>query len=345
MSHLTGLFTPYSPPNRSLTEQEKRERLYQGQLHPDNPLINDNDTVIKMNSTYLETVDKHYSVKGFPSLISFGIAVTLLCIMGFGSYRVIEAHHLRNEPLGYSLLVINSIIGLIIFVSLKITLKEWFIKTHYPIRFNRKNKMVYIFQVDGTVLSVPWDSVFFTITGGNKWGIVGHILADDNERILKTFNLAIFEPKSNLPGYWEFIRCYMEEDVLKQIQKTIFLCPPISERKEGYIFGLQYLTRVDTKYDWIFRLPFFLYSMLEAFSRYIAMQTSKIPQWPEEVERECQIDFDDPIDVSYKNNIPYVWRYVLAGLKKKDHLQFYKQRGLAVRRIRRKVTRHHKAKE
>ncbi|WP_339352150.1 DUF6708 domain-containing protein [Xenorhabdus szentirmaii] len=173
---------------------------------------------------------------------------------------------------------------------------------------------------------------------------MGHILADDNETILWSFNLSIFDHQLNLPGYWEFIRCYMEEDVLDEMPKTIFLCPNITEKREGYLFGLQYSMRVNTRLDWILQLPLFPYTMLETFSRYyIAMQTSKIPQWPKEVEKACQVDPDDPIDVSYKNNIPHVWRYVLEALKKEDHLRLYKQRGLAIRRIRRKVARRHRA--
>ncbi|CDL84793.1 hypothetical protein XSR1_520005 [Xenorhabdus szentirmaii DSM 16338] len=50
----------------------------------------------------------------------------------------------------------------------------------------------------------------------------------------------------------------------------------------------------------------------------MTMQTSKIPQWPEDVEKACQIMPDDPIDVSYKNNSPHLWRYVFSSLKKKE---------------------------
>ncbi|PHM66946.1 hypothetical protein Xsto_00598 [Xenorhabdus stockiae] len=331
---------------RTLTEQEKRERLYQGQPHPDNPLINDHDTVIKMNSTYLETVDRSYNNKGFLSLICFGITITFLCIMIWGCQGTIEAHRLRNESLSskaiYALLFLNGIVCLIIFICVKLILIEWFRKTHYPIRFNRKKQMVYVYQIDGSVLSAPWGNIFFTLNGGNKWGINGHILADDNQTVLQTFNLAILESKPNLPNYWEFIRCYMEEDVLHEIPKTIFLCPPIAERKEGYLFGLQYGIRMRTKIDWVLLLPLFPYYLVEAFSRYIGMQTSRIPQWPKEVEMACQVDSDDPIDVSYKGNIPYVWRYVFANLKMKDRIKYYKQSMTASKRIRRKVARRHK---
>ncbi|WP_340618880.1 DUF6708 domain-containing protein [Xenorhabdus entomophaga] len=103
-------------------------------------------------------------------------------------YGTIKAHNLRNEPIDsetiYLLLFLNGIICLMIFISMKFTLTEWFRKTHYPIRFNRKNQMVYVYQIDGTVLSAPWSSIFFTYNVGNKWGINGHILDDDNETIL-----------------------------------------------------------------------------------------------------------------------------------------------------------------
>ncbi|MBD2781762.1 DUF6708 domain-containing protein [Xenorhabdus szentirmaii] len=347
-----GLFTPY-PVNRLLTKQEKIDRLYQGKPHPEGSLVHDDDTVIKMNSTYLETIDRYYTVKGFASLLCFGMAIGfLVCLIWFISI-CFNQHVLQDEPLDSDevYLILFYVIGLflMICICLKIVLKEWFRKTHYPIRFNRKNKMVYIYQVDGTILSVPWSDIFFTPCEGKfgmpGWGINGHILADDKETVLKTFSLGFFDLRYNLSGYWEFIRCYMEEDVLDELSKTIFLCPPIAEQKESYIFGLQYSIRGGSKFNWLHQFPLFPYSVLEAVARYVATQTSKIPQWPEDVEKACQVMPDDPIDVSYKNNSPHLWRYVFSCLKKKDYLKFYKQKGLAVRRIRRKVARRHKTLE
>ncbi|MCC8367817.1 hypothetical protein J8V57_16325 [Xenorhabdus sp. PB61.4] len=349
MSIYKGLFTPYLL-NRKLTEQEKRDRLCQGQPHPDNPLVTNDDTVIKMNSTYLETIDRYYTFKGFPSLISFLMTIVFLIGLICFSITSFLRHVLRDEPLesGDSYLIVFCIIFLFFTVcaTSSVFLKEWFRKTHYPIRFNRKTQMVYVYQVNGTVLVAPWSDIFFTLYEGKGiglgWGIDGHILADDKETVLQTFSLGIYDSKVNIPGYWEFIRCYMEEDVLDELPKTIFLCHPISEKKESYIYGLQYILRVDTKWDWFYKLLLVPYYLLESFSRYIAMQTSKIPQWPEEVEEKCEVAVDDPVNVSYKNNIPYVWRYFLANLKMKDHLKYHKQQMKAVQRIKRRVTKRHK---
>ncbi|MBD2781657.1 DUF6708 domain-containing protein [Xenorhabdus szentirmaii] len=343
MSIHKGLLTPYLV-NRLLTEQEKRNQLHQGQPHSEHPLVYEDDTVIKMNSTYLETVDRHYSVKGYPSLFSFVLFVTILVITIYGCSVTFDRYFFQHNPLNSKRIFAMSIALICIFFSLcflsKIFLKEWFRKTHYPIRFNRKNQMVYVYQVDGTVLSASWKKVFFTPYEGKLgipgWGIDGHILADDQETVLRTFSLGFYGDKDDMIGYWEFIRCYMEEDVLDDLSKTIFICPPIAEKKESYLFGLQYSFRFASKLEW-YQLLFLPYTLLECLSRYIAMQTSKIPQWPEEIEISCKVASDDKIDVSYKNNIQCLWRYTLANLKTEDYIMLHKQRKTAAKRIKRKV--------
>ncbi|MQL49360.1 hypothetical protein GEA64_15970 [Photorhabdus khanii] len=82
-----------------------------------------------------------------------------------------------------------------------------------------------------------------------------------------------------MPCYWEFIRCYMEEDGSQEQADIILLCPPIEQKKEGYIFGLQYLMRMNSRLDWFVELINFPFDLITSIARYIAMQTSKIPQW------------------------------------------------------------------
>ncbi|CDL85492.1 DUF6708 domain-containing protein [Xenorhabdus szentirmaii] len=125
-----------------------------------------------MNSTYLKTVDVQYADKGYVSLISFGAGIAFLCIMIWGGYSLIQALSLRNDPLSaqgiFSLLLLNGLLCLIIFGCVKFTLMEWFKKNHYPIRFNRKNQMVYVYHVNGTILSAPWRSLFLRLMKGIK---------------------------------------------------------------------------------------------------------------------------------------------------------------------------------
>ena len=221
--------------------------------------------------------------------------------------------------------------------------KEWFRKTHYPIRFNRSNQMVYVYQVNGQILSVPWSKVFFTPAKSkgamSEWGIDGHILADDGETVINTFSLAVsvMGSKKLLDEYWEFIRCYMEEDCVADLADIVTLCPPVENRKEGYIFGLQYLLKMDSRLEWIFLPIMFPLNLLASIGRYIAMQTSKIPHWSQEVLDACQPDPDDPINVSAANNPEHLWRYVLANEKREEYELRHARQTAANERIKAKL--------
>ncbi|MIE71829.1 hypothetical protein EL06_21010 [Salmonella enterica subsp. diarizonae] len=221
--------------------------------------------------------------------------------------------------------------------------KEWFRKTHYPIRFNRKTQMVHIYKVSGEILSVPWGYIFFapaqSVGVTKEWGIDGHILADDGETVVDTFSLAVSltAGKKLLGEYWEFIRCYMEEDCVADLADIVTLCPPVENRKEGYIFGLQYLLKMDSRLEWIFLPIMFPLDLLASIGRYIAMQTSKIPQWSQEVLDACQPYPDDPINVSAANNPEHLWRYVLANEKREEYETRHARQTAANERIKTKL--------
>ncbi|PQQ39767.1 hypothetical protein C6H65_19095 [Photorhabdus luminescens] len=335
---LNGLHTPYKL-NRPLTRQEKSDRLYQGKpTQIDGKYgryFSDYDTVIRMNSTYMETVDKYYEDKG---LVNSAIATLFFSVIGIGVYgygKLIYQYIVYNVPAPslLGLFLGTGALAFMIYFSGKLTLKEWFTTTHYPIRFNRKTQMIHVYRFSGTVLSVPWKEVFFTLTEGRgkmrEWCIDGHILADDQETVLETFSLGLSGWRDIMPGYWEFIRCYMEEECLQEQKDIILLCPPIEKQKESYAFGLQYLIRMSFRWEWIFgiiRLPF---ALIASVARYIAGQTSKMPQWPQEVEEDCQVDPDDLINVSAANNPVHLWRYVLASQTREERQALHNRKSSA----------------
>lgn len=106
---------------------------------------------------------------------------------------------------------------------------------------------------------------------------------------------------------------------MEELAGIVTLCPPVENRKEGYIFGLQYLLKIDSRLEWIFLPIMFPLGLLASVARYVAMQTSKIPQWPQEVLDACQIDPDDPVNVSAANNPEHLWRFVLANEKREEY--------------------------
>ena len=200
---------------------------------------------------------------------------------------------------------------------MRFLLRDWFRKTHYPVRFNRNKQQVHIYQVSGEIITVPWNDIFFTISKQKvSYCIVGHILADDNETVLNTFSFGHVGNKTGLSLYWEFIRCYMEEDCLEELAETVLYCPPVEKRKEGYITGLQTLIMMDSRLEWLPNLLLLPLTLVESIARYIGMQTSKIPQWSQEVNEACAVEPDDPISVGAENNAPHRWRTVLANEKR-----------------------------
>jgi len=262
-------------------------------------------SVIKINSTYMEIVDKYYGSKGE---LTFALLSFMLLAMLFGIQSItfnLDHYFNGGGPLtdrehGLQLFFDLLYFGGIVAALTWLLRKESFRYTHYPIRFNRKDRMVYVFRLDGTVLSVPWDNVFFTIGRGNRgiyqhWDVRGHILAqgEDKALIMETFSLSYWEVAHEpVRAFWEFIRRYMEEGP-QEAYKQLEMCVPVDNRYEPFRFGFEKLVGNAHGFPLgqLFLLPYFF---LTSLARYFAMQTSDIPVWPKSVEEACPIDPADP---------------------------------------------------
>ena len=129
---------------------------------------------------------------------------------------------------------------------------ELFNLTHNPIRFDRRNRMVYAFLYNKEVVAAPWDDIFFcacdgsTLIGGVERDIRGHILAEDGETLMAIFALghrqfyfgrgAHYEDLE-LHEYWNFINCYMEKGP-EELVSMVKVYLPIAEQKEPPMWGL-----------------------------------------------------------------------------------------------------------
>lgn len=300
----TGLYLKY-PANRLLTQQERDTQLRTDErleLVPTDQL-----SVIRLNSTYLELVDKYFSWKGFMS----GFMLVCICLFLFMSLSVSLTRHWDMfwgipaarpaedlewvHELGF-FLVFGLISNAIFFWILR---KESFAYTHYPVRYNRQTRMVHVFRLDGTVLSASWDSLFFclgSLRQGN-WEIQGHVLADDGVTVTETFCAfpqvagSEFE-REQLKEHWEFIRRYMENGSEDAYQRTK-ICLPIADRREKVSFGFHRMFAEGTG-NLFTLLIAAVFGVAIMPGRWFAMQTSKIPQWPAEIEAVNRIEPGDP---------------------------------------------------
>lgn len=308
-SGLVGKF----PVNRPLSSEDYKYQLKQGARLDMEP--HDMLAVIKMNSTFLESVDKWFGFKGFTT--AFAITAFLIATVPFGliagesllqAIGWLDTDQDRGElaifGTGFAIAL-----GLIWWAMFTFFRKESFAYTHYPIRFNRRTRTVYYFRINGEVASVPWDDAFFTIgKDSSVWSVRGHVLADDKVTVLDTFSLSHigmifshepdpatgkFHAEDYVRPHWEFIRRYMEEGPLDLVQR-VQMCLPISDRKETVKAGLRRLLlnfSGEAITTTILMSPIYAWTLI---GRRIAVLTSKIPQWPAEIEAICRIAPDDP---------------------------------------------------
>ena len=307
----TGLVGKF-PINRPLTDADRQYQLRQHIRLDIEP--HDQRAVIRLNSTFLETVDKWYEWKGFTT--AFAITLLLLFVPGYSMAAFedllkllgIASTELDTQSLIMSLLFMGTFAGLICWGMLTLLRKESFACTHYPIRYNRKTGMVHYFRPDGESRSVPWRDVFFTVVSGSSlWGIRGHVLADDKVTVVDTFGVGDagsirshvadpatgqYEYADRVRSHWEFIRRYMEEGPAEASQIVRF-CVPVSDRKEtpAAAFHRAFGAFRGSTIFQIVMAPFCFWTFL---GRLIAIATSKIPQWPAEINAVCAIEPNDP---------------------------------------------------
>jgi hypothetical protein len=310
----SGLIAKYRT-SRPLTEQERAHRLMQN--HRLNVEPHYQLSVIRMNSTYLESVDKWFAWKGIISL--FAIVVLVMFVWGLGSISLewlLQAFEVKppsDDPgflfaNGVAMAIVVSCIG---WSAVWLLRKESFAFTHYPIRFNRKTRMVHLFRTNGTVLSVPWDKVFFTLghmAQWDEWEVRGHVLEPDDVTVQETFALSYvgslsaldvnpertqFSDHDFVRAHWEFIRRYME-DGPQAVSSQVQFCMPVDGRRESIRVGVERI------FANIAGAPFLIYWLLfplclvVGLFRLIAMRTSKVPQWPKEVDATCVVEPNDP---------------------------------------------------
>ena len=186
-------------------------------------------------------------------------------------------------------------------------------RPHYPIRLNRQTQMVHVFRKNGTILSVPWSEVFFTLDQDARfWEIRGHVLRADGNTVEETFALgtisAFLSVKGTraLQGYWEFFRRYMAEgpeSVMKYVKQAL----PVDGKRESFRVGYEVLTSYfhsSTAVGTILRIIDWPITAVSSLARWLAMRISKIPRWPAEIEAVNVVTADDPYHIDARINPP-----------------------------------------
>jgi hypothetical protein len=302
-----------------LTEAERAARYDQKKSNNADPM--DFLSVIKLNSHYIDLVDRWYPIRGFWAWLS--IITGSLSLIGAGALIYAIVFPLRDPMVsetGSAFFLFFLAIVLLLFAwagawyAFKVECLGY---THYPIRLNRKTRQVHFFRQNGTVLTVPWDSLFLTLgeskspLSGTTYDLRAHVLEEDGKTVRESFSLGYTFPgkKDSMDKFWAFLQPYMEEAdgverTYQELRKSLLM--PLDSRREGWRWSIFRTFAPGLHHPW----TMFLLCIplgLNAVGRMLAMSTSKIPQWPEEVERANPVEADDPYVLTWRDNGPLGW--------------------------------------
>src|SRR3546814_785974 len=209
-----GRFNRYKT-DRPLMDQEREDRLDRGKRSGFEP--QDALTTIRVNSTYLEMVDRWYAQKGIA--VWLGLLGVIPIAIWIGA-MVVGIYH-RGEVGGWIFLIFMLLLTVPLLLGFLYGFRlEAFRWTHYPIRLNRKTRQVHLFRQDGTVLTTPWDELFLCIgsskppLAGEEIDVRAHVLDVDGETVRQTFTagFVFLGGTTATMQLWEFMRRYMEAD-------------------------------------------------------------------------------------------------------------------------------------
>lgn len=304
------------PVDRPLTQGERAAQFHQKESCNACPM--DFLSVIKVNSSYIDLVDRWYPISGFS--VWFGTCIAALgaagiCIIIWAFFWAPVNN--QREALWFMLIVLLPVSIAVFAMGCFIIRTECGRYTHYPIRLNRKTRQVHFFRQNGTVLTVPWDSLFLTLgeskspLSGTTYDLRAHVLEEDGKTVRESFSLGYTFPgkKDSMDKFWAFLQPYMEEAdgverTYQELRKSLLM--PLDGRREGWRWSIFRTFAPGLHYPWTMLLLCIPLG-LNAVGRMVAMSTSKIPQWPEEVERANPIDADDPYVLTWRDNGPLGW--------------------------------------
>ena len=252
--------------------------------------------LIRLNSIYVDWIDRRYLFRG-----NFGSLITTAFCTGCISLFVFIIELIADQSNGIYDIILLGVIFSITFPAIKLFLfKEYFTYTHYPIRFNRKTRMVHVFRHNGPggVLSVPWEEVFFHVgTSGTPdlIDIRGEVL--DGDVVKDTFALGHTVSKSSphaLLEMWEFILRYMDEGPEAAGPHPLDRYVGLSVTPSWKNCFLVTRTYYSAGLPWFVQPLVFPLVLLYTVTRWVVLHTCRKPVFPPEIEATCKVAPDDP---------------------------------------------------
>ena len=254
--------------------------------------------LIKINSVFVECIERWFFQRGWGAM--WGAPLIIMCVC----FALVFGTIIYNPPpgiavdfarimFGWFATIVLSLFVIAIYVIL--LGKDFFCYIHYPIRFNRINRKVYLFRHSkkNGVMTLDWDKVHWCVGRGRDVGhyiyeLRGHVL-DDDGIVRYTFAVGQYrESHVEILQHWEMIRLYMEDAPAAlpypPLALTLSTRPTL---RNCMLLNMSWLGAHLSK-------AVFILSVLWGLFRWLALKTCREPLWPNEVEAQCQIPANDP---------------------------------------------------
>ncbi|WP_189446281.1 DUF6708 domain-containing protein [Salinicola rhizosphaerae] len=285
-----------------------------------------NDAVICSNSTFIEVVDSGNRLRGIYSLL--GVAGLFALIVFLCGFLYIITSGAGKIPLLLSGIVVFSLIlGLLLLLPIinAFIRRDMFRQTHYPMRFNRRDRKVYAWSQDMGVVTMNWDDIQFYTSeatksqdrrGMSREEIRGYV-RDRNGNLLYHVVFFKYEGLKGMKGVleiWELVRRYMEEhDGHIQAYQVDQRLLDLDGKRESFIHSLIQAKQVlaDSRAVQLILAPAVMWA---GTGRLIAKWTCRVPRWPEWVEEKCQVAPDDPYVRNRHTEAPLTAKEILWPL-------------------------------
>ena len=267
--------------------------------------------VIRFNSTFVEVMDSWEFIRGRATALALPMwAALFFAIFMFLFFM----YSLYFKQVYWSVAVFSCLtigLGYLVYSNYKMAKYDLFSYTHYPIRFNRKTQKVYAFSPQQQkIIELNWQELRFSAVKDDfDIELRASLVNAENvveEEIIFPFRAPRYQPEL-VDQHLAFFKAYMQGDDLKRIDAAIPEFFDINNRKETFkeSFERVYMfhdinekvqqTRPDERHilsaalNVSFWLPYLLL-------RRLGLIFSKIPNWPVNIEQDCQVESNDPYD-------------------------------------------------
>ncbi|MCK0714540.1 DUF6708 domain-containing protein [Chromohalobacter sarecensis] len=283
-----------------------------------------NDSIIAANSSFLEAVDSGNRLRGVNYFFGLMALPGILMFYWLGTGGLFKFGEI--PIIVYFLLLLAWVVTLPVIVAINILVRwDMFRKTHYPMRFNRRDRKVYAWSQDMGVVTMNWDDIQFYTSeatksqdrrGMSREEIRGFV-RDRNGNMLYHLVFFKYEGLKGMKGVleiWELVRRYMEEpDGHIQAYQVDQRLLDLEGKRESFIHSLIQATQVlaDSRAVQLIFAPMVMWA---GTGRIIAKCTCRVPRWPEWVEEKCRIDPNDPYVRNRHNERPLTAKEILWPL-------------------------------